>query len=405
MRLIIINLELIKEISRPSPTKIVLLVIDGLGGLPHPKTGKTELETANTPNLDRLANKGICGLIDPVGPGITPGSAPGHLALFGYDPLKFNIGRGVLEAMGIDFDLKPRDIAARGNFCTVDKNGLVTDRRAGRISTEKCAKLCQLLDGLTIDGTKLFVRPVREHRFVVVFRGKGLAPEVSDSDPQQVGVAPRAVTALKPQADMMANIANQFVAQARKILAEHHPANMVLLRGFSQQLHLPTMDETYKLKPAAIAGYPMYRGLAKLVGMQVLETGAAVTEEFATLKQNYADYDFFFLHIKGTDSAGEDGDFDGKVRIIEEIDKVLPSLTSLEPDVIVVTADHSTPALLKGHSWHPVPILLYSKWCRPDRVGEFSESACIFGGLGRSPATQIMPLAMAHALKLAKFGA
>jgi len=399
------NLNLIKEISRPSPTKIVLLVIDGLGGLPHPKTGKTELETAKTPNLDRLADKGICGLADPVGMGITPGSTPGHLALFGYDPLKFNIGRGVVEAVGIDFDLKPRDIAARGNFCTVDKNGLVTDRRAGRISTDKSTELCQLLDGLAIDGTKLFVRPVREHRFAVVFRGEGLAPKVSDSDPQQVGVAPMAVTALNPQADTMANIANQFVAQAKKTLAEHHPANMVLLRGFSQRPHLPTMGEVYKLKPAAIAVYPMYRGLARLVGMQVLETGAAVTEEFATLKQNYADYDFFFLHIKGTDSAGEDGDFDGKVRIIEDVDKALPTLTSLAPDVIVVTADHSTPALLKGHSWHPVPVLLHSRWCRPDRVGEFSEQACISGGLGRFPATQIMPLAMAHALKLNKFGA
>ena len=399
------SLNLIKDISKPSPTKIVLLVIDGVGGLPSPKTGKTELETADTPNLDQLATKGTCGLIDPVSRGITPGSAPGHLALFGYDPLSFSIGRGVLEAMGIDFDLKPGDIAARGNFCTVDEAGLVIDRRAGRISTEKCTKLCQLLDGLVIEGVKLFVCPVKEHRFITVFRGKGLTPEVSDSDPQQVGVAPRVIIALNPQADMMAAIAAQFIAQARTILSKHHPANMVLLRGFSQRPHFSTMGEIYKLKPAAIAGYPMYRGLAKLVGMQVLETGASIKEEFATLKQNYTDYDFFFLHIKGTDSAGEDGDFDRKVRIIEEVDDALPSLTSLEPDVIVVTGDHSTPALLKGHSWHPLPILLYSKWCRPDRVGEFSESACIFGGLGRFPATQIMPLAMANALKLNKFGA
>ena len=399
------SLNLIKDISKPSPTKIVLLVIDGVGGLPSPKTGKTELETADTPNLDQLATKGTCGLIDPVSRGITPGSAPGHLALFGYDPLSFSIGRGVLEAMGIDFDLKPGDIAARGNFCTVDEAGLVIDRRAGRISTEKCTKLCQLLDGLVIEGVKLFVCPVKEHRFITVFRGKGLTPEVSDSDPQQVGVAPRVITALNPQADVMAAIATQFIAQARTILSKHHPANMVLLRGFSQRPHFSTMGEIYKLKPAAIAGYPMYRGLAKLVGMQVLETGASIKEEFATLKQNYTDYDFFFLHIKGTDSAGEDGDFDRKVRIIEEVDDALPSLTSLEPDVIVVTGDHSTPALLKGHSWHPLPILLYSKWCRPDRVGEFSESACIFGGLGRFPATQIMPLAMANALKLNKFGA
>jgi 2,3-bisphosphoglycerate-independent phosphoglycerate mutase len=399
------NLDLIKGISVPSATKIVLLVIDGLGGLPNPKTGKTELETAKTPNLDRLATKGICGLIDPVSPGITPGSTPSHLALFGYDPISFNIGRGVVEAMGIDFDLEPGDIAARGNFCTVDKTGRVIDRRAGRISTEKCTELCRLFDGLMIEGIKLLVSPVREHRFITVFRGEGLAPEVSDSDPQQVEVAPRAIIALNPQAGMTAAIANQFVAQAKTILAKHHPANMVLLRGFSQRPRLPTMGEVYKLKPAAIASYPMYRGLAKLVGMQVLETGASIKEEFATLKQNYADYDFFFLHIKGTDSAGEDGDFDRKVRIIEEVDSALPILTSLEPDVIVVTGDHSTPALLKGHSWHPVPILLYSRWCRPDRVGEFSESACIYGGLGRLPATQVMPLAMANALKLTKFGA
>jgi 2,3-bisphosphoglycerate-independent phosphoglycerate mutase len=399
------SLDLIKGISRPSLTKIVLLVIDGLGGLPHPKTGKTELETASTPNLDQLATKGICGLIDPVSPGITPGSAPGHLALLGYDPLEFSIGRGVLEAMGINFDLKPGDIAARGNFCTVDKAGLVTDRRAGRISTEKCTELCRLLDGMEIKGVKLFVLPVREHRFVALFRGKRLTPDITDSDPQQTGAAPRAVTALNPQADMMANIANKFVAQAKIALAKHHPANMVLLRGFSQRPHLPTMPEIYKLKPAAIAGYPMYRGLAKLVGTQVLETGATITEEFATLKQNYANYDFFFLHIKGTDSAGEDGDFNRKVKLIEEIDKALPGLTSLVPDVIVVTGDHSTPALLKGHSWHPLPVILYSKWCRPDRVNEFSESACILGGLGRFPATQIMPLAMANALKLTKFGA
>jgi 2,3-bisphosphoglycerate-independent phosphoglycerate mutase len=399
------NLDLIKKISIPTPTKIVLLVIDGLGGLPNPRTGKTELEVATKPNLDQLAKNGVCGLIDPVSPGITPGSTPGHLALFGYDPFRFNIGRGVAEVMGIDFDLKRGDIAARGNFCTVDETGLITDRRAGRISTEKCTELCRLLDVLVIEGIKITVRPVKEHRFIAVFRGKELVPEVSDSDPQQVGVVPRVVTALNPQADRMSAIANRFIAQAKIILAKHHPANMVLLRGFSRRPSLPTMPEVYKLKPAAIASYPMYRGLARLVGMQVLETGTSITEEFATLEQNYNDYDFFFLHIKGGDSAGEDGDFDRKVKVIEEVDGALSILTSLEPNVIVVTGDHSTPALLKGHSWHPVPILIYSKWCRPDRVGGFSELACILGGLGRLPATQVMPLAMANALKLTKFGA
>ena len=399
------NLELIKSISNPSPSKIVLVVIDGLGGLPSPETGKTELETAKTPNLDRLASQGICGLTDPVSPGITPGSAPGHLALFGYDPLTFTIGRGVLEAIGIDFDLQPRDVAARANFCTVDETGLITDRRAGRISTEKCTELCQLLDGPIIDETKIIVWPVREHRFVAVFRGEGLAAEVSDSDPQQVGVAPKPITALSSEAGRLASIANQFVARAKTTLAEYYPANMILTRGFSRLPQWPTMGEIYKLKPAAIASYPMYRGLARLVGMDVLDTGTSFEEELATLKQIYTNYDFFFLHIKATDAAGEDGDFARKVRTIEQIDNALSELISIEPDVIVVTGDHSTPALLKGHSWHPVPVLLYSKWCRADHVSEFSESACLSGGLGHLPATQVMPLAMANALKLTKFGA
>ena len=400
-----VNLELIRSISYSSPTKIVLLVVDGLGGLPRPETGKTELETASTSNLDRLATEGICGLSDPVSRGITPGSAPGHLALFGYDPVSFNIGRGALEAIGVDFDLKPGDVAARGNFCTVDKAGLITDRRAGRISTEKCAELCQLLDGLVIENVKILVCPVKEHRFIAVFRGDNLVPDVGESDPQQLGVTPKVITASCPEADRMASIANQFVAQAKTILVEQLPANMVLLRGFSRRPHFPTMGEIYKLKPAAIASYPMYRGLSRLVGMEVLESGTNIEDEFKTLTQNYNNYDFFFLHIKGTDSAGEDGDFEQKVRIIEQVDKALPELISMQPDVIVVTGDHSTPALLKGHSWHPVPVLLHSKWCRPDRVSEFSESACISGGLGRFPAVQIMPLAMANALKLNKFGA
>jgi 2,3-bisphosphoglycerate-independent phosphoglycerate mutase len=400
-----ISLDLMKEISRSSATKIVLLVIDGLGGLPSPQTGKTELETAKTPNLDELAAKSICGLSDPVSPGITPGSAPGHLALFGYDPVQFIIGRGVLEALGIDFDLKPGDIAARGNFCTLDKAGLVTDRRAGRISTEQNTRLCQLIDGMELDGVQIIVLPVKEHRLVVVFRGNGLGDKISDSDPQQVGLAAKTIIALNSQANRMAIVANQFISQVEKILAEHYPANMILLRGFSQRPQFPTMNQVYKLKPAAIASYPMYRGLARVVGMEILKTGATIKDEFEALKQNFNSYDFFFLHIKGTDSAGEDGDFDRKADILEQIDRAIPSMTALEPDVIVVTGDHSTPAQLKGHSWHPVPIILYSRWCRPDGVAQFSESACASGGLGRMQAVDIMPLAMANALKLDKFGA
>lgn len=399
------NLELIKEIARSSPTKIVFLVIDGLGGLPHPETVKTELETARIPNLDALAARGICGLADPVAPGITPGSAPGHLALFGYDPVSCNIGRGVLEAIGIGVELQPGNVAARGNFCIVDAKGLITDRRAGRISTEQCAELCRRLDGMSLGEARVLVYPVREHRFVAVFRGKNLVANVTGSDPQQTGVAPLDIKALGPGARMMADIANRFIAEARVRLAEHHPANMVLLRGFSEHPSLPTMQEIYKLKPVAIAIYPMYRGLARLAGMEVVEAGATLEDEFAALKQNYANYDFFFLHVKWTDSAGEDGDFARKVRVLEQVDAALPELTSLEPDVLVVTGDHSTPAVLSGHSWHPVPVLLCARYCRPDRVREFSEPAFLSGGLGRIYATEIMPLAMANALKLSKFGA
>jgi 2,3-bisphosphoglycerate-independent phosphoglycerate mutase len=382
-----------------------MLVIDGLGGLPDVKSGKTELETAHTPYLNQLAKKGICGLLDPVSPGITPGSGPGHLALFGYDPLKFIIGRGVLEALGIGLELKKNDVAARGNFCTVDDKGLITDRRAGRITTDKCAELCTLLSHIKLPGVESFVLPVKEHRFSLVLRGEGLAAEINDTDPQKTEVAPYPAKHTKITAKHTADIVNEFIKQAKRILAGHHPANMILLRGFSNLPHIPSMNDIYKLTPAAIASYPMYKGLAKLVGMKTYNADNGIKQEFEILKDCYAKHDFFYVHVKHTDSAGEDGDFKRKVKVIEEIDSALPQLLNLRPEVIIVTGDHSTPALLKGHSWHPVPVLLYSQWCRSDNVKEFSESACLSGGLGRLQATDIMPLAMANALKLTKFGA
>ncbi len=399
------GINLIKDISVSTPSKIVLLVIDGLGGLPDPPTGRTELETAQTPNLDALAARGVCGLADPIAPGITPGSGPGHLALFGYDPIDCNIGRGVLEAVGIDIELEPGDMAARGNFCTVDENDIITDRRAGRISTEKCTELCKILDGMPIEGVDIKVYPVREHRFVTVFRGKELNPGITESDPSRTGVAPEPIMAEYPEAAGTADIVNKFIEEARARLATHHPANMILLRGFAMKPQFPTMQEIYKLNPLAIAVYPMYRGLARLVGMKVARTGATLEDEFQTLRDNYDKYDFFFLHVKWTDSAGEDGDFARKVKVMEEVDAALPVLTSLEPDVLVITGDHSTPAVVKGHSWHPVPVLLCSAYCRTDAVKSFSEPAFITGGLGRIRSTDIMPLAMANALKLTKFGA
>jgi len=400
-----IGFEHIKKICWTSPSKIVLLVMDGLGGLPHPETGKTELESARKPNLNRIARDSICGLTDPVSPGITPGSAPGHLAIFGYDPVQYHIGRGVLEALGIDVELKAGDIAARGNFCTVDDKGIITHRRAGRISTDKSTVLCRSLNNITIEGVEISVLPVKEHRFVLILRGTGLSAELGDSDPQQIGQAPKKVEALSPQARKTAGIANQFVSQAGSLLGGKTPANMVLLRGFSRRPQIPPISEIYKLKPAAIATYPMYRGLARLVGMKVLPGGESMTDQLNSLHRHYAKYDFFFIHFKSTDARGEDGNFRAKVQAIEELDKALPGLLNLDPDVLIITGDHSTPATLAMHSWHPVPFMLKSKWCRPDDVSEFSERACLAGGMGRFPATEIMPLAMANALKLAKFGA
>ncbi|MBM3132167.1 MAG: 2,3-bisphosphoglycerate-independent phosphoglycerate mutase [Chloroflexi bacterium] len=400
-----LDLDTLKDLAVETPSKIVLLVFDGLGGLPDLHTGKTELETARKPNLDRLADEGVCGFIDPVSPGITPGSGPGHLSLFGYDPVRYLVGRGVLEALGVDFDLKGGDVAARCNFCTVDVNGVVIDRRAGRIPTEKNAELCAKLRHIKIQGVEVFVLPGKEHRFAVIFRGKGLGGEVADTDPQKTGLSPKQAIALASGSAKMAAIVNDFVAKARTVLSDSHPANMILFRGISQRPNLPQMSDVFKLNPAAIATYPMYRGLARLVGMNILGTGTTFADELDTLAENWAHHDFFYIHLKYTDSAGEDGDFARKVRVIEEADAVLPKLIDLRPDVLVVTGDHSTPALLKGHSWHPVPILLHSQYCRTDQAKEFSEKACTVGGLGRIRGTDIMPLAMANALKLEKFGA
>jgi len=398
-------LELVEDISEPSPTKIVLVAVDGLGGLPNPETGKTELETANTPNLNHLVAEGCCGLMDPVSPGITPGSVPGHLAIFGFDPLAYSIGRGAMEAIGVNFDLQAEDIVARGNFATLSKENLIIDRRAGRISTERTAGLCQMLDGMQIANIKLIVRPVRDYRFIVVFRGAGLASGVSDSDPQMNGVPPRKIIPLNEPAEKTANIANKFISKARTILANQHPANMVLLRGFSKRPQFPSMTDIYKIKAAAISSFPMYRGLASLVGVDVLETGNNLEDKIATLEKYFKDYNLFLLHIKQVDMAGEDGDFANKVIQIEEVDKAMASVINLKPDVIVITSDHSTPATLGMHSWHPVPVLIHSKWCRPDKMIKFSESNCRNGGLGRFQAVQLMPMVMAYALKLGKFGA
>jgi 2,3-bisphosphoglycerate-independent phosphoglycerate mutase len=399
------DLELIHGLLTPADTKILLLVLDGLGGLPIEPGGPTELEAAKTPNLDRLAAEGIVGLHQPVSPGITPGSGPGHIGLFGYDSIRYQIGRGVLEALGVGFELQPDDLAARGNFCTVDAAGNVTDRRAGRISTERCTELCAELRDIALPGVELYVEPVREHRFLLVLRGSGTVEGVADTDPGHLGSPPLDAMAEKPEAEQTAQLVRSFVAEARGRLAGQEPANMVLLRGLARLPDWPRFPEVFGLRSVAVAQYPMYRGVAKLVGMDAADVGPSMDDLFGSLARVWNDYDFAFVHVKGTDKAGEDGDFDQKVAVIEEVDRHIPKVVDLKPDVVLVTGDHSTPAALRSHSWHPVPFLLASPTCRRDEAQRFGEKWCRCGEAGLCRSEDLMPLALAHAGRLAKFGA
>ncbi len=400
------NFALMRELHQPAETKIVMLVIDGVGGLPREPGGPTELEAAHTPNLDTLATEAMCGLSTPIFPGVTPGSGPSHLSLFGYDPLRYKIGRGVLEALGIGFDLQPHDVAARGNFCTLDADGNITDRRAGRIPTEKGAELCALLRQIGLPGVETFVEPVKEYRFVLVLRGEGLEDGLTETDPQRTGVPPLPVEAERPEAQPTADLFNRWLIQARQLLTNRHPANGCNLRGLAKDPGLPQMQDVFGLRSAAIATYPMYKGVAKLVGMDVLDAGDTLETEVEALQKHWADYDFFYFHVKKTDSAGEDGDFDRKASIIEHTDQVVvPALRAMRPDVIIVTGDHSTPAVIKAHSWHPLPVIFWARLARRDTVTSFGETACIQGALGHVHHTDLIPLALGHAGRLAKYGA
>lgn len=397
--------ELTRRLQRSADSKIVLYVGDGLGGLPLQPGGRTELETASTPNLDALARRGTLGLSVPVLPGISPGSGPGHLGLFGYDPLKYDIGRGVLEALGIDFDLGPEDVAIRGNFCTVDAEGNITDRRAGRIPTEIGARLCEKLDQIEIPGVEVFVRHVKEYRLVIVFRGSGLGGHVNDTDPQRTGVPPLDPQGADEPSEATAEVCRQFLTRAAEVLKDDAPANLMTLRGIAKRPAIPTCEEVYGVRAAAIAVYPMYRGLARLVGMDVLDAGATLDEQMDRLQASWNDYDFFFVHFKYTDSTGEDGNFEAKVQRTEEFDSGVARIAALNPEVIVVTGDHSTPAKLKSHSWHPVPTLLAADTCRFDGSTAFGEDQCQVGGLGQFEARFLMLQALAHAGRLEKYGA
>lgn len=399
------------ELCARTDSKILLLVVDGLGGLPRADTGLSELERAHTPNLDELARRSACGLTVPVGPGITPGSGPGHLALFGYDPLKYVIGRGVLEALGIGVELGPGDVAVRCNFCTVDDNGRLTDRRAGRIPSAEAAPLVERLARIELDGAEVEVKHVQDYRFVVVFReywgygGQGLGQNVSDTDPQRVGVRPPDPMGADPPSRTTAALASQFIHAAQDILGSRSTANMILMRGFSSVPTWPRFGDSYALDPCAVAAYPMYRGLASLVGMRVIPTGLDFDAELDTLEERIAEHDFAFLHYKHADTAGEDGDYDGKVHALEELDRRIPRVLALGADTLAIAGDHSTPSALAAHSWHPVPVLVNSRWTGGVGSAAFSERQFQTGNLGTQPATSLMMQLMAHAGKLDKFGA
>lgn len=400
------DLSDIAAIAQPGDSKILLLVLDGLGGLPAEPGGKTALETARTPNLDALVSRGGCGVHTPVAPGITTGSGPGHLSLFGYDPLRYRIGRGVLSALGIGFDLRPGDIAVRGNLCTVDESGVVTDRRAGRISTDEALPLCALLDDIQIPGAETFVKHVKEHRFLLVLRPiSSSTADILDTDRGRTGVPPRPVTAGSEPGVPAANAARDWVQRASFVLAGQEPANMVLLRGFASLPEWPHLPDVFRMRSLAIAAYPMYLGVARLVGMeavQVADSPEALAEE---LERRADDHDFFFLHVKGTDKAGEDGDFGQKVSVIESVDAIVPRMVDAVGGVTLVTGDHSTPAVMEGHSWHPVPFLLSGGPARGEAAVSFGESECARGSLGHLNGWNLLPLAAARAGRLAKFGA
>lgn len=398
----------ISKLIQKNNTKIIFIILDGIGGLPI--NGKTELEMANKPNLDSLAKNSACGMHIPVGHGITPGSGPGHFGVFGYDPLKYEIGRGVLEALGLEIELKKTDVAIRCNYSTI-RNGLIVDRRAGRISTEKNVELTERLSKKIkeIDGVKIVLKPGKEHRFCLVMRFEDNILEneamVKDTDPQKEGKPPLEPEPLNNESKKVANIAKKFISKASEILKKEERANYVLLRGFSALPDIPSFEEKYGLKSCSIAVYPMYRGITKLLGMETLKVEGDIKEEVALLKEVYGDYDFIFVHVKKIDSFGEDGNFEGKVKKIEEFDMYLQEIISLNPDVLLITGDHSTPALLKAHSWHPVPLLLKSPFVLGGLSQAFTERECFKGEIGIIPATSIMPLVLANSLRLRKFGA
>ena len=401
----VMSQSVLQGLAQPADTRLVLLVVDGLGGLAQEPNGLTELEAARTPNMDLLAAEGQTGLSQAIGPGITSGSGPGHLALFGYDPVSNNVGRGALSALGLGVELNDGDVAVRLNFCTVDDQGRILDRRAGRIDSSLNSALVSRLNAIDVPGIDLQFLTESQHRAVLVLRGSGLDPRIAETDPQRLNVSPVDPEAVHPEAQRTSDVLKHVLAAVRECIGRDSPANFVLMRGYAGRPVFQGIDQLYRINPLCIATYPMYKGLARAVGMDVAEGLDTLSGEVAELGAQWNSYDYFFLHVKAPDARGEDGDFDGKVAAIEEVDASVPDILQLQPDVLVVTGDHSTPAVLRQHSWHPSPFLIWGQWVRPDRAEAFGERASETGGLGVFPAQSIMAMMLGHGGRLAKFGA
>jgi len=398
--------KLISSLAIENDKRIVLLVMDGLGDCDNAGKG-TALQQARTANLDALAGGSALGLITPIATGVTPGSGPAHLGLFGYDPLIYQVGRGVLSALGVEFPLERRDVAARLNFCTIDSAGNVTDRRAGRISDDENHRLLEKIRQKLSppDGVEVFFQTVAEHRALMVLRGDDLDERIGQTDPQATGVQPLSPARPPHDTSKTAKMVERIIWGVRQILSDEPKANMILARGFAKYPDWPSFSQRYKLNPAAVAGYPMYRGVARLVGIPVAAQPTAAADVCAAAAKACKDYTFVFAHFKYPDKTGEDGDLPGKVKCIEEMDAAMPVLLAAEPDVLIITGDHSTPPSLKAHSWHPVPVLMKAPYLRGGDGGRFDEVACRSGQIGTITAKELLPLGMAHAGKLEKFGA
>jgi 2,3-bisphosphoglycerate-independent phosphoglycerate mutase len=391
--------------------KAMLIVMDGLGDRPIKELGwLTPLEAARTPNLDALAARGVSGLMNAIGFGLRPGSDTSHLAILGYDIEKYYTGRGTIEVAGLGMELKAGDVALRGNLGTVNDKLLVVDRRAGRITDT--GPFVAELDGLTYQGVTLLARPGTGHRAGIILRGPGLSSRISDNDPHEVGVKVHEVHPLddSKEAAFTAKVLNHFLAEAHRILAANPlnqerikqgkpPANYLLGRGAGYYKQIVKFEERYGLHACTIAGGGLYKGIGAFTGMDVIQvagaTGLPNTDIAAKFRAGLAAlkgaYDFAFVHVKATDTFGEDGDFTGKMNFINRIDEAAALLLDA-PHLLAVTADHSTPCALKRHSGDPVPLMMVGDGLvRTDEVATYGERSCARGGMGRLTGLQVMP--------------